>query len=362
MYPRETQLSQWLSTLFPKQTLSLQPLAGDASFRRYYRCYHPDGTYIVMDAPPEKDASCIPFSILSKALREKNINAPQIHHANFELGFLLLDDFGDTTYLEALKTENPQILYQQAIQTLIKIQHCHDINTTDFELPFFNAHFMATELENFDRWFIDELLGLSLNRSQRKILDDAYEHLLQSAVYQPQVVIHRDYHSRNLMFTPQNSPGVLDFQDAMIGPITYDLVSLLKDCYINWPESLVSTWVDYYFNEAKAGGLIDNQMTETQFSHAFDLMGIQRHLKAIFIFSRLHVKYERSSYLNDIPRTLQYIVTATGRYEEFEPLHWLLQTLISPKFSYPEPRSFRREMTPRTTVASLNSLSAEEKI
>lgn len=351
MYSRETLLSNWLSSLFPKKTLSLQPLVGDASFRRYFRCYYPEGTYVIMDAPPEKQIDCKPFTLIADALKNHKVNTPQIHHSNLDMGFLLLDDFGDTTYWQAFKTQNPHLLYQQAIQTLIQIQGCQSIS--NYDIPFFDANFMMHELEQFDECFVRQLLELSLNRAEQKILNDTYERLIQSAVFQPQVFIHRDYHSRNLMFTSQNSPGILDFQDAMIGPITYDLVSLLKDCYITWPDSLVNGWVDEYFNQAKKAHLIDNQMTETQFSHAFDLMGMQRHLKAIFIFSRLHVKYQRSSYLNDIPRTLQYLLNTANRYEEFEAFHWLLQTVILPKFLYPQSLSFRHEMTPRTTVASL---------
>lgn len=356
MNTRETKLSNWLSQLFPKKTLSLQELSGDASFRRYFRCYHPEGTYIIMDAPPEKNNDCVPFSLIDNAFLANNINVPKIHHSDLKEGFMLLEDFGDTTYLQAFKTENPHKLYQDAIDALIRIQGCQQM--PDYDIPYFDANFMINELEQFDDWFVHQLLGSSLNRAQQCILNEAYERLIQSAVYQPQVLIHRDYHSRNLMFTglsSPNSPGILDFQDAMIGPITYDLVSLLRDCYINWPDSLVDTWVDYYFHQAKNAKLMDSQITETQFSHAFDLMGMQRHLKATFIFSRLHLKYERSSYLNDISRTMQYVLDASSRYEEFEAFHWLLQNVIMPKFHFPETPSFRREMKPRTTVAAISS-------
>lgn len=350
MNTREAQLSDWLSSLFPKQTLSLQPLAGDASFRRYLRCYHPEGTYIIMDAPPEKNIDCAPFTCIAEAFHANKIHSPKIHHSDINAGFLLLDDLGDTTYWQAFKTHNPHTLYQQAIQTLIQIQSCQHIPNLD--IPLFDADFMANEITLFDDWFVHQLLGLSLKRAEQAILNEAYERMIESAISQPQVLIHRDYHSRNLMFTPQNSPGVLDFQDAMIGPITYDLVSLLKDAYITWPETLVNTWVEYYFEQARAAHMLDNHITETQFSHAFDLMGMQRHLKIIGIFSRLYLRDEKSNYLNDIPRVLQYLLHASSRYEEFEAFHWLLQTVILPKFLYSE-SSFRREMTPRTTIASL---------
>lgn len=352
MYSRETLLSNWLSSLFPKKTLSLQPLAGDASFRRYFRCYHPEGTYIIMDAPPEKEIDCAPFMLISAALKTHKVNTPSIIHSDLSQGFLLLDDFGDTTYYQALKTENPHQLYQQAIQTLIHLQSCQEV--PNYDIPFFDAEFMLTEFERFDNWFIRQLLELSLNRSEQQILNEAYERLIQSALSQSQCLIHRDYHSRNLMFINSNSVGVLDFQDAMIGPVTYDLVSLLKDCYITWPEHLVNVWIDSYFNQAKLVGFIDNQMTETQFAHAFDLMGMQRHLKAIGIFSRLHLRDNKSSYLNDIPRIMRYLLDATSRYEEFEALQWLISTVILPKFLYPK-SSFYHEMTPRTTVASLSN-------
>jgi aminoglycoside/choline kinase family phosphotransferase len=352
MNSRETMLSNWLSHLFPKQTLSLQPLSGDASFRRYFRCYHPEGSYIIMDAPPEKENNCLPFTLISQGLKAPNVNTPKIHHANYDNGFLLLDDFGDITYGEAFKTQNPHALYQQAIDSLIQLQHSQNI--PEYELPYFDAEFMITELELFDDWFIHQLLGLSLNHSEQKILNEAYELIIQSAISQPQVLIHRDYHSRNLMYTHHNSPGILDFQDAMIGPITYDLVSLLKDCYIRWPQNLVNAWVEYYFNQAKAANLLGSHITETQFFHAFDLMGLQRHFKVAGIFSRLHLRDNKSAYLKDIPRVLNYLLDTVNGYEEFEALHWLLQTLILPKFLFPESPSFRREMEPKITVESLS--------
>lgn len=351
MNSRETGLSHWLSAHFPKQTLSLQELPGDASFRRYFRCYHPEGSYIVMDAPLDKNVDSVPFALIAQELRNHDINVPKIYQTDFDNGFLLLEDFGDITYLEAFKTQDPHYLYKQAIHSLIKIQQCQ----TNYHFSAFDDNFMIQELEQFDDWFIQQLLSISLSRSQQCILNETYERLIQSAVYQPQTLIHRDYHSRNLMFTQKNTVGILDFQDAMIGPITYDLVSLLRDCYIDWPDSLVNIWMDDYFNRAKKEKLLDSQMTETQFSHAFDLMGMQRHLKAIFIFSRLHLKYERSHYLNDIQRTMNYILKISSRYEEFEAFHWLLQTVILPKFLFPETPSFRRAMTPRTTLAAISS-------
>lgn len=360
MYSRETLLSNWLSSLFPKKTLSLQPLAGDASFRRYFRCYHPEGTYVIMDAPPEKNIDCQPFMLIAKALQTHKVNTPTIYHSDLEQGFLLLEDFGDLTYYEAFKTQNPHTLYQQATQTLINLQSCSEI--ADFDIPSFDTNFMIRELERFDDWFLRQLLELSLNRSEQQILNEAYERIIRSALSQSQRLIHRDYHSRNLMALSPNSSsgplGVLDFQDAMIGPVTYDLVSLLKDCYITWPENLIQVWVDAYFSQAKQSGLIDNQMTETQFSHAFDLMGMQRHLKVIGIFSRLHLRDQKSAYLNDIPRIMRYLLDTANRYEEFEAFHWLLQTVILPKFLYPKSLAFRHEMTPRTTVASLSESTA----
>ncbi len=353
MYSRETLLSNWLASLFPKKTLSLQPLAGDASFRRYSRCYHPEGTYIIMDAPPDKNLNCHPFMLIAQELKKHKVNTPTIHHSDLEQGFLLLEDFGDTTYYQAFKNQNPHQLYQQAIQTLVHLQECQNI--PDFNIPHFDADFMLMEFERFDDWFLRQLLELSLNRAEQQILNEAYERLIRSALSQSQRLIHRDYHSRNLMFLSQNSPGVLDFQDAMIGPITYDLVSLLKDCYITWPDSLLQVWADTYFNQAKQAGFIDNQMTETQFAHAFDLMGMQRHFKVIGIFARLHLRDHKSAYLNDIPRIMRYLLDAANRYEEFEALNWLLQTVILPKFLYPKSLSFRYDMPPRTTVASLST-------
>jgi len=328
MQQRETQLSHWLSGIFSKKTLSWQPLINDASFRRYFRLFHPERTYIIMDAPPEKE-NCLPFIAINKTFSQHKINVPQIYHSDVDKGFLLLDDFGDQTYWQALKTQNPHLLYQQAIQSLLQIQRCDKI--PDFEVPHFNADFMLEEIELFNHWFLNQLLGFKLSRHQQKTLEDSYHYLVHQAEQQPQVLIHRDYHSRNLMFIPQSSPGILDFQDAMWGPVTYDLVSLLKDCYVRWPEMIVSTWLKGYIEEARSIGLLDENVSESQFSHWFDMMGVQRHLKAIGIFARLHLRDHKSDYLRDIPRVADYIMHIVSQHEPLEPLNRLFHQRILPK-------------------------------
>ena len=292
-------MTYWLDSLgYRDYTLSVA--SEDASFRSYHRVETDSGSWILMDAPPEKEP-CDRFIDIATRLANARLSAPEIIHQDQSQGFLLLTDFGTTDYLSVLdaKTEGP--LYADALDALLKMQtgiECDD-------LPEYDEHLLLQEMDLFRDWFLAELLGIELNAAQQLQWQSIKQALVQNALEQPQVFVHRDYHSRNLMKIEQRNPGILDFQDAVKGPVTYDLVSLLRDCYIAWPELRVDQLALDYYELAKVNELVD--VKPARFLRWFNLMGIQRHLKAIGIFSRLKIRDGKQGYLRDIPRTLQYI-------------------------------------------------------
>jgi aminoglycoside/choline kinase family phosphotransferase len=255
-----------------------------------------------------------------------SINVPKIHHRNIDQGFLMLEDFGPVCYLDKLNPQSADVLYQKAMHTLLLLQQ--NTNIQSCFLPEYNYDLLNTELELFRNWFVRQLLDTSLNTEINKMLDNTWQKLINSALAQPRVCVHRDYHSRNLMYTNGDQPGVIDFQDAVVGPITYDLVSLLRDCYISWPDQQVHNWVDDYYQL-----LINNQQISPdreQFHRWFDLMGIQRHLKAIGIFARLKIRDNKPGYVKDIPRTMNYVTAICARYPELGEFNEFLKQHILP--------------------------------
>lgn len=272
---------------------------------------------VVMDAPPETE-NVIPFIEINKILGANNVHVPEIFAQNIEQGFLLLEDLGDTDYLSSLGFENSNSLYEAAIHVLKSMQALNEC-----DLPKYTRDLLQIEMSLFDNWFLKKHMNLELDKKQSQNLNIVRESLVKSSLEQPTVFVHRDYHSRNLMVTDENNPGVIDFQDAVIGPITYDLVSLLKDCYIKWSDQEIHTWVDYY----RSIQPLVSDIPREQFIKWFDLMGIQRHLKAIGIFARLNHRDNKPGYLKDIPRTLSYIVDCAPRYEETQPLMQLIDEL-----------------------------------
>lgn len=325
MNPRYAQLCQWLTQATNISQPELEMVAGDASFRRYYRLHWNDTSYIVMDAPPPEE-DCAPFVRIARHWFRHSVNVPEIIAQDLEQGFLLLSDFGDRQLLPLLEQGALQAdqLYTDALYSLLAIQ-----KISDPELPPYDHDRLITEMQLFRDWFCEKWLGLTLSEQERSLLEHSFEHLSHSALQQPQVVVHRDYHSRNLMLTREERIGIIDFQDAVTGPITYDLVSLLKDCYIHWPANSVSHWRDIYFREARASGLLPADYSRDKFRQEFDLMGMQRHLKAIGIFARLWLRDGKPGYLNDIPRTLQHLLEATGQYQNLNRFHhWLLERVV----------------------------------
>jgi aminoglycoside/choline kinase family phosphotransferase len=315
-------LSYWLKNNISIEIQQLETASSDASFRRYFRIRHKAGCHIVMDAPPDKE-NIQPFIQIAQLFQSAKLHVPQIHAINAEQGFLLLEDFGSTSLQDALTNETANSLYRQALDTLFRLQTSISIHSC--QLPVYNTALLERELGIFDEWFMEKLLGLVLPIAIREPL---HQLLIDSALEQPQVCVHRDYHSRNLMITKQNSPGILDFQDAVIGPISYDLVSLLRDCYIDWPNPLVEQWAYQYYLQLLAANMLSVKFM--QFKRWFDLMGLQRHLKAVGIFSRLHLRDNKSNYLADIPRTLGYICQVSQTYPELQPFNQFIQQQVLP--------------------------------
>jgi len=319
---RKQQLVDWIKTAARIPRFDINPASEDASFRRYFRVSFDGKTLIAMDAPPEKEDSA-KFIRLAQLLQGVGAHVPEIIEADLALGFLLLTDLGQTQYLNVLKPDNADRLYGDALNTLLSLQ-----TTTLAEvraLPAYDDALLTRELAIFDEWFVARHLSVIWSDAQRRVWQDACGVLKRSALEQPKVLVHRDYHSRNLMVTPQHNPGVLDFQDAVYGPITYDVASLLRDCYIAWPEPQVQHWAEQHRTNLVKRGVPVNDAA--QFRRWFDLMGAQRHLKAIGIFARLNHRDGKPGYLQDIPRTLNYVLGVCSRYVELRALETLLREL-----------------------------------
>lgn len=322
MTTRLEQLNHWLSVTIHLENYQLEPVSGDASFRRYFRLKHNNASFIVMDAPPEQE-DCVAFMNIAKRLSAIHIHVPKIIEKDLQQGFLLLGDLGNKQYLDVLTEENADDLYQSAMQALALMQQHGNIS----KLPSFDEKLLLQEMGLFRHWLLQEHLGLELTVTTQLMLDKVYKRLVDAAHSQPTVFVHRDYHSRNLMANNDDNPGVLDFQDAIAGPFTYDLVSLLKDCYIKWPRQQIQGWANNYFAQ-----IADNysDIKATQFMRWFDLMGVQRHLKASGIFARLYHQDGKIAYLNDIPRTLSYIIDLDGEYPELHGLIAFIQDQVMP--------------------------------
>ncbi len=309
---RFEQLCAWLKILqFEKREetpFSVPvPASSDASFRRYYRVQAGEDTYIVMDAPPQYE-SCEPFVRIAAWLEQIGVYVPEVLAWDRENGFLLLTDLGKTTYFDALSADNADSFYQAALKTLVQIQLKGGVYLK--QLPEYDARLLGEEMDLFVHWLVERFLGLQVPAFWWEVRGA----LMEAALAQPKVFVHRDFHSRNLMCsTPL--PGVLDFQDAVAGPLTYDAVSLLRDCYVRWPAEHVAYWRSGYFQQLVDAG-IQQAGDEKPFNRAFDLMGVQRHLKAAGIFARLWLRDGKARYLDDVPNTLQYLVEVGADYPE----------------------------------------------
>jgi aminoglycoside/choline kinase family phosphotransferase len=326
---RLAELTRWVFEDLGFAGSRIAPASADASFRRYFRVTRGEDTYIVMDAPPEKE-SLGPFLSVAKILLGIGLNVPVVLAKDPKRGLLLLSDLGQRQYLDELVTdEAADRLYADALDALCTLQTAG--NGTVRDLPRYSRDLLMREMELMPEWFLQRHLGLQISAAERAMLNRLFETLAQSALAQPSVFVHRDYHSRNLLVTPADNPGILDFQDAVWGPVTYDLVSLLKDCYVEWPAPRVNAWALQYREQLLAKGF-PAALPEAEFMRGFDLVGLQRHIKVLGIFSRLYYRDGKNQYLKDLPRVLCYTREAAANYAETAEFAAFIAKRIEPEF------------------------------
>jgi len=321
---RQQQLNSWLEKVLPGEQFSLAPASADASFRRYFRVTLPGRTLIAMDAPPQHE-DCRPFVHAAEVFGAAGVHVPRVIEQDLAQGFLLLTDLGNTTYLSALNADMAADLYRDATDALIRIQQASRSGV----FPLYDEALLTREMCLFPEWYVGKHLNATLDDKQQAVLQKTFDTLNRNILAQGQVYVHRDYHSRNLMVcegTIGENPGILDFQDAVYGAITYDLVSLFKDAYIRWEEEQVLDWVVRYWEKAKKAGLPVPQDI-SDFYRDFEWMGAQRHLKVLGIFARLYHRDGKDGYLKDLPLVMDYLRRACERYIELRPLVRLLDEL-----------------------------------
>src|SRR6267142_5089388 len=318
---RRTRLEQWLAAELRGARFTLTPASEDASFRRYFRATLDDGrSFVAMDAPPEKE-DCRPFVRIARLLHDAGVHAPAVHAHDLGAGFLLLSDLGTRTYLAELSAATAGTLMADATDALIRWQ----LASRPGELPPYDEALLRREMNLFPEWYVARHRRKDLTAQQSQTLQAVFGHLVKSALAQPAVYVHRDYMPRNLMLSEPN-PGVLDFQDAVIGPITYDVVSLLRDAFISWEEESVLDWTVRYWEKARAAGL-PVAADFGEFWRAFEWMGLQRHLKVLGIFARINYRDGKPNYLADTPRFIRYARDVSKRYSALAPLTRLLDEL-----------------------------------
>ncbi|WP_297527391.1 aminoglycoside phosphotransferase family protein [Thiohalobacter sp.] len=323
-------LARWAQAQLDIASLDVAPASADASFRRYFRARDGGRSWILMDSPPEREPLTA-FLDVARRLGAIGVHVPEVIAADPERGFALLSDLGSRPYLDALDDASADRLYGDAMAALRVIQAR---GPGPGELPPYDEALLRGELALFSDWLLARKLGIDTDGATGELLASAFDRLVANGLEQPQVCVHRDYHSRNLMVVEHNNPGILDFQDAVIGPVTYDLVSLLRDCYIRWPRAQVEAWAVGYFEQALQAGILRDGITdETGFLRWFDLMGIQRHLKAAGIFARLDLRDGKPGYLADIPRTLGYVAEVGARYPELARLAGFVADEVLPKLA-----------------------------
>lgn len=319
-------LDEQLAKLFAEQGWGTVPPAtltaasSDASFRRYFRWEGDGRSFVVMDAPPPQE-NCKPFVDIAFLLAKSGINVPKIYAEDLERGFLLLNDLGNKTYLDVIDGENADALFHDALQALLAFQQLPMVAP----LPSYDVALLRRELELFPEWYVKRELGVEFDAAQQQQWQHISELLIDSALAQPKVLVHRDYMPRNLMLSEPN-PGVLDFQDAVYGPVTYDVTCLFKDAFLSWPEERVRGWLESYWQQASALD-IPVQADFEDFLRASDLMGVQRHLKVIGIFARICHRDGKPRYLADVPRFFSYIEAVIARRPELAELQALFSSL-----------------------------------
>lgn len=324
MPDRQTTRLAWARQVLADAALTLEPASSDASFRSYWRTQHEGRSWIVMDSPPAQENPA-PWVAIGRRLADVGVHVPCVHAQDLDQGFLLIEDLGSQLYLPALNDDTVDALYADAMDALVIMQRDVDVSG----LSAYDGDFLQLELAIMVEWFLGRHLGSELSTMQSAVLDGAFHTLTQSALEQPRCFVHRDFHSRNLLITEGNSPGVIDFQGALHGPITYDLASLLRDCYIVWDPERVNAWAESYRRRLLSTGLICADIDSARFRRWFDLMGLQRHIKVLGIFCRLYYRDGKAGYLNDLPRVFGYVVDIARRYPELAALVLLLTESVA---------------------------------
>lgn len=329
---KQRQLKEWILIYLPEKndlqgTLELQALAGDAGFRRYYRL-NTTPSMIAVDSPPNKENN-LAYVEISLALNARDIRRPHLYAVDFSRGFLLLEDLGEQLLLPLLSAETVENLYGQAELMLQSIQKSEP-NTEIF--PTYDTTALTQEFDLFATWFVKKMLGVSIDEQTNSMLNTLSTDLSNNAISQPQVIVHRDYHSRNLMLMGDQQLAVIDFQDAVIGPITYDLVSLLKDCYVSWPRELVERRALNYRQQLEDSELMVG-VDEQTFLRWFDLMGLQRHIKVMGVFARLALRDGKTEYLHDLPLVIAYVLDVVSRYPAAAPFGRWFDAEVKPHLS-----------------------------
>lgn len=315
-------VQRWVTQELRLAPQRIEPASADASFRRYFRVTTPEGSVIVMDAPPGKE-DIRPYLNVTAMLESTGVHVPRVHDFDVERGLVLLEDLGSTQYLSVLNAGgDADRLYGDALTALADIQ----VRGRDaaLELKPYDREALVREMALMPEWFLNSHLGMPPSREQAGIITEAFEFLVEECLGQPPVFVHRDYHSRNLMVTTRNSPGIIDFQDALRGPVGYDLVSLLRDLYISWPQDKVREWVRVYRSRMAERGSHAAGANENEMLRWFDLAGVQRHLKVLGIFARLWHRDGKSGYLKDLPLTLRYLQQVCANYPQLKELNKLL--------------------------------------
>lgn len=326
MLTEKNALNIWLKNILPDCDYKLTKLAGDASFRQYYRVQYQNNTRILMDSSADQ-AAFATFTKITQKLANAELPVPQIFASEQNQAFALLEDFGDDLLLYTVNEQNADTLYKSALDLLLQIQKA---NLQTCDIPKFDSSFMHVELQRFEEWFIQRHLKIELTNAECGVIKNTFAHLEEVLQTQPYAFSHMDYHSRNIICTDQKKLGIIDYQDAMYAPCTYDLVSLLKDCYIQWPLEKVHEWLSYFYDNSE----LTANYSKPEFIKAFDLCGLQRHLKVLGIFSRLYLRDNKASYLKSIPLVFHYILACLECYNELNNFAEVIREKIYPSFKY----------------------------
>lgn len=319
---RQQRIDEWLRRLWCGESFTLAPASADASFRRYFRATREDGsTRVVMDAPPERE-DCRPWLAVRQLFADAGAHVPDVEAMDLDQGFLLISDLGGTSYLAALDEASADGLYDDALAALRRIQAASRSGV----LPVYDEALLRRELDLFPDWFVARHCAATLSDREADGLQRAFTRILAVNLDEPRVFVHRDYHARNLMVVAGRNPGIIDFQDAVYGPMTYDLVSLFKDAYIGWDEERILDWLVRHWERARAAGLPVRD-DFAAFHRDFEWMGVQRHLKVLGIFARLYHRDGKDGYLKDMPRVAGYLRATCGRYDALAPIVRLLDRL-----------------------------------